>query len=142
MSNDIIVNEGVIRLMNKLFIKSKAKKAEISDLFENPLIDRINKSKKFDTKHTKFNVDEYNLLIRENMYNNPKSIYGWVLCDGKPVNIHVTEELKLTTSKEKIFDLLLTDFVHRNKITLTKNSTPGAIYKALNIDVSKYLGKE
>lgn len=139
MSSQIIVNEGMKRLMGKLFDKTDAKIIEFSDMFNNPALESINKSKKYDIKHTKFNVDEYNLLIRENMFNNSKSIYGWVLRNDKPVNINVTDELTLTMTKEKIFDLLMKDFSHRNKITLTKNSVPGMIYRALNIDISKYV---
>lgn len=139
MSEYVIVNEGMKRLMEKLFDKTDAKIMEFSDMFDNPVLEHINKSKKYDIKHTKFNVDEYNLLIRENMYNNTKSIYGWILKDNKPVNINVTDELALTMSKEKIFDLLMKDFTHRNKITLTKNSVPGMIFRALDIDVSRYV---
>ena len=139
MSSNVVINKGIERLMEKLFTKTDAKQVEFSDLFNNPVLEKINKSKKYDVKHTKFNVDEYNLLIRENMYNNPKSIYGWVLLDGKPININVTDELRMTTSKEKIFDLLLKDFIYRNKLSLTKNSIPSTIYRALGIDVSEYM---
>ena len=138
MSDKVIINKGIERLMEKLFKNTNDKQIEFSDLFNNPALEKINKSKKYDIKHTKFNIDEYNLLIRENMYNNPKSIYGWILVDGKPVNINATEELRLTKTKDKIFDLLMKDFIHRNKITLSKNSIPSMIYRVLNIDISKY----
>lgn len=138
MSN-VVINEGVKRLMEKLFTKTYEKKIEFSDLFNNPALEKVNKSKKYDEKHTRFNVDEYNLLIRENMFNNAKSIYGWVLIDNKPVNINVTEELRLTKTNDEIFDFLIKEFVHNNKITLTKNSIPGVIYKTLGIDVSQYV---
>lgn len=137
-NTQIIINNGMKRLMNKLFAKTDEKKVEFGDLFNNPALLKINKSKKYDEKHTRFNVDEYNLLIRENMYNNTKSIYGWVLIDDKPVNINVTEELRLTKTHDEIFNLLMKEFVHSNKITLTKNSVPGNIYKTLNIDISNY----
>ena len=134
----IVINNDMKYLMNKLFIKSDNKKKELSEYFNNPSLEKINSSKHYDEKNQKYNIDEYNLLIRENEYNNKKSIYGWQIIDGKAVNIHISEELRATEEKNKIFDLLMKDFINRNKITISRNSVAGQIYKALNIDVSKY----
>lgn len=139
MSSNIVINQGIAKLMEKLLNKTEAKQQEISELFNNPILEKINKSKKFDIKHTKFDVDEYNLLIRENAFNDPKSTFGWVMIDGKPVNIHVTEELRLTESKEKIFDILMKDFIRRKNLNINKNAVAGMVYKALGIDVSTYI---
>lgn len=132
------INNDMKYLMNKLFIKSDNKKKELSEYFNNPLLEKINSSKHYDEKNQKYNIDEYNLLIRENEFNNKKSIYGWRIIDGRAVNINVSEELIATEEKDKIFDLLMKDFINRNKITISKNSVAGQIYKALDIDVSKY----
>ena len=89
------------KYMQKLFIKSEKKKDNFSLLFDNYLLDKINNSKKYTEKHQKFNVDTYNLLIREDKYNISNNIYGWKFNDNDEViNINVTEELELTKEPE------------------------------------------
>lgn len=138
-SNKLIINNDMLLFMNKLFNKADDKREEFNKYFMNPDLEDFNKRKKYTNKNNKYNIDDYNLLIRENEYNNKKSIYGWVLCDGKPININITEELKTTKSKDEIFNILMSNFVNKKKIHISKNTIAGQIYNCLNIDVSKYM---
>lgn len=136
----VIINKQILKFMNKLFNKSDEKKKDFSELFDNPLLEKINKSKKYDQKNQKFNVDKYNILIREDQYNQPKNIYGWKFNeDGEVININVTNELELTKKPKEIFTIVLTDWIKRNKINLSSKSIAGQIYKALDIDVNEIL---
>ena len=139
-SKKIIINEDMKKYMQKLFIKSEKKKDNFSLLFDNYLLDKINNSKKYTEKHQKFNVDKYNLWIREDKYNITNNIYGWKFNDNDEViNINVTEELELTKEPEEIFKIVLNDWIKRGKINITPKSIAGQIYKALNIDINKYI---
>ena len=136
----IIINKKMLKFMNKLFIKSDKKRDDFSLLFENPLLEKINKSKKYDIKHQKFNVDKYNLLIREDKYNQPKEIYGWKFnSNDEVVNIGVSEELELTKTPDEIFEIVVNDWVKRGKILISSKSIAGQIYKALDIDIYSYI---
>lgn len=135
----VITNDAMIKYMNKLFEKSEKKRDNFSILFDNHILDKINRSKKYTEKHQKFNVDKYNLLIREDKYNS-NHIYGWKFNDNDEIiNINVTEELELTKEPEEIFKIILNDWIKRGKINITPKSIAGQIYNALNIDISKYI---
>lgn len=138
---DIIINESMKKFINSLFKKSEKKSKEFSDLFDNELLREFNKKKKLDEKHAKFNIDKYNLLIRENKFNKKSDPYGWVFDKyEEPINIHVSEELQITKTKEEIFDIIMNELVNqKQKIQLTVKSVPTQIYKILNINIDKYI---
>ena len=133
-------NESIQLFMETIFKKTEQKQQEFSDIFDNPILHDFNIKKHFDTKHTKFSVDCYGLLIRENKYNQ-RDPYGWVLdaATDRPVNINVTSEMKRLKSPEDIFDTIMMDLaVNHKKINLTPTAIPTQVFKILQRDVSKY----
>ena len=136
---DIIINQHMVDFFSKLYNHISKRNDEFSQVFTNEALEQFNNKKHFTEKHTKYNVDKYGLLIRENKYNNHNDAYGWVFDCNEPVNIHVSEELKRTKTKEEIFDIIMCELIRKNKISLTPKSIPTQIFKLLNIDVSKYM---
>lgn len=136
----LIINKDILRFMNKIFDKSDKKREDFSLLFENDLLEKLNKSKKYDIKHQKFNVDKYNLLVKEDQYNQTKNIYGWRFNDnGEVINISVTKELELTKTPEEIFKIVFMDWIKRGKINYSSKSIAGQAYKALGIDLTNFI---
>ena len=140
-NDTIIINDSMKKFVNNLFKKSEKKSKEFSDLFDNKKLREFNKKKKLDEKHSKYNIDKYNLLIRENKFNKKSDPYGWVFDkDDDPINIHVSEELQITKTKEEIFDIIMNELVNqKQKIQLTAKAIPTQIYKLLGIDIDKYI---
>lgn len=138
--DNLIINENMIEFFKNLYNHVNNRNDEFSQLFTNTILEDINNRKHFTDKHSKYNIDKYNLLIRENKYNNHNDACGWVFDDdNQPVNIHVTNELKQTKTDDEIFDIVLVELIRRNKISFTTKSVPTQIYKLLNIDVDKYI---
>lgn len=140
-NDTIIINDSMKKFVNNLFKKSEKKSKEFSDLFDNKKLREFNKKKKLDEKHSKYNIDKYNLLIRENKFNKKSDPYGWVFDKyDDPINIHVSEELQITKTKEEIFDIIMNELVNqKQKIQLTAKAIPTQIYKLLDIDIDKYI---
>lgn len=136
---DIIINQHMVDFFSKLYNHINKRNDEFSQVFTNEVLEQFNDKKHFTEKHTKYNVDKYGLLIRENKYNNHNDAYGWVFDCNEPVNIHVSEELKRTKTKEEIFDIVMRELIRKNKISLTPKSIPTQIFKLINIDISKYM---
>ena len=140
-NDDLVINPCMVNFFNKLYNHIDEKTNEFSELFNNSLLEDINNKKHFTEKHTKYNVDKYCLLIRENKYNIKNDACGWVFDNDEPVNIHVSDELKYTKSPNEIFDIVMTDLVRRNKLNMTTKSIPTLIFTQLGKDVSKYIKK-
>lgn len=136
---DIIINQHMVDFFSKLYNHISKRNDEFSQVFTNEVLEQFNNKKHFTEKHTKYNVDKYGLLIRENKYNNHNDAYGWVFDCNEPVNIHVSEELKTTKTKEEIFDIVMSELIRKNKISLTPKSIPTQIFKLINVDVSKFM---
>ena len=136
---DLIINQNMVDFFSKLYNHISKRNDEFSQAFTNELLEEFNNHKRFTDKHTKYSIDKYGLLIRENKYNNHTDAYGWVFDCNEPINIHITDELKRTKTKEEIFDIVMTELTRKNKINLTPKSIPGQIYKIVNIDVSKWM---
>lgn len=139
----VIVNEGMKRFFNKLFNHVDAKNSEFSDIFDCAVFAEFNAQKRFDVRHTKYSVDRFGLLIRENKYNKRNDPYGWILIDGEPININVTQELMMTKTPEEIFDIVMTDLTtRRRRMNLTNKSLPTQLFKILDRDITKYVANE
>ena len=136
---DLIINQHMVDFFGELYNHISKRNNEFSQVFTNELLEPFNNKKHFTEKHTKYNIDKYGLLIRENKYNNHNDAYGWVFDCNEPVNIHVSEELKNTKTKKEIFDIVMCELMRKNKISLTPKSIPAQIFKLVNIDVSKYM---
>ena len=141
VSNKLVIhiNPNMLNFMNHLYTISTEKNITFSKLFNNPLLESLNKKKTFDKKHSKISVDPYNLLIRQNKYNIKTDTYGWRLYNGIPINIHVTDEMILTKTNEEIFKLVMSELVYqKRKLKLTSKTIPSQAFNALGIDVSEY----
>ena len=67
---DIIINQHMVDFFSKLYNHINKRNDEFSQVFTNEVLEQFNDKKHFTEKHTKYNVDKYGLLIRENKYNN------------------------------------------------------------------------
>ena len=142
-SSSLIVNEGMKRFFDKLFNHVDAKNNEFSDIFNCAVFAEFNAQKRFDVRHTKYSVDRFGLLIRENKYNKHNDPCGWILIDGEPININVTQELMMTKTPEEIFDIVMTDLTTRKRrMNLTNKSISTQLFKILDRDISKYVANE
>ena len=142
-SQPLIVNEGMKRFFDKLFNHVDAKNSEFSDIFDCAVFAEFNAQKRFDVRHTKYSVDRYGLIIRENKYNKRNDPYGWILIDGEPININVTQELMMTKTPDEIFDIVMTDLTTRKRrINLTNKSISTQLFRILDRDITKYVANE
>lgn len=136
----IIINEGMKTFMAALLSGNIEINDRISDEFDNVLFDEFNKKKKFDIKHSKYSIDKYGMLIRENKFNK-KDLLGWIYDeDHEPVNINITEEMKRTKTNDEIFDIIMSDYVFRyKKVKITLKSDIYKLAEILKKDITKFI---
>ena len=141
MSNDehIVINNDMLAFFNKLFNHVDERNNEFSQMFTSDVLEEFNNKKHFTEKHTKYSVDRYGLLIRENKYNNHTDACGWVFDNNEPTNIHVSSELKQTKSPDEIFDIVMSELVRRKKLNITNKSIPTQIFKLIGRNVDKWM---
>lgn len=99
----IAFNDGVVSEQSRSTVNNKANsssqqiKAMVQDTISKSNIEQF-KSTHFTLEATKYNNtvkngnyyahDMNGMLIRKNENNSSKTPYGWILIDGKPINIH------------------------------------------------------
>ena len=141
MLNDehIVINNDMLAFFNKLFNHVDERNNEFSQIFTSDVLEEFNNKKHFTEKHTKYSIDRYGLLIRENKYNNHTDACGWVFDNNEPTNIHVSSELKQTKSPDEIFDIVMSELVRRKKLNITSKSIPTQIFKLIGRNVDKWM---
>lgn len=88
----------MIKYMNEIMTKKRDRTKIVDNIFRADVLPTINKSIKSGNYYI---LDKYDLVIRKNDQNKPKSAYGWIYdSDGDPINIHINKVLLDTNSND------------------------------------------
>lgn len=126
--------KDMLIFMHKLFDCNDKIDTENEKYFQNPLLKNINKI--YESTNKRYNVDKYNIIIRENEFLKPKSksMYSWKINEnGEAVNSYYTENMEIM-DKNKVWKNIFQKIKQMNKKPFTSRSIYSKIYKELGLE--------